>query len=143
MPEKPLEEEAGGTRLSLNANRLSFQCFGVAVPTQGTIILYGKGEKSRIVPIPEFLKTELMDYQKWSNSSYILDNNRGPLNPNAEKSYLNRIFIQVRKRLSLPEHSQGIHVFRHSFLTSLAEAGTNIETMRKLSRCKGIGIALW
>lgn len=98
------------------------------------LIVYGKGDKERILELtsPELLHLFSLYYATFSEQicrhNRILINNRGnPLMPQSVR----RIIKQYTKKLNVAV-SITPHMFRHTFATSLLDAGVDIRYIQSL-----------
>ena len=98
-----------------------------------TLVITGKGQKQRIVPVLEIIKKRIEKYlalcpYKIKNDQPIFVNSRGG-------AYSARLFQKlisdIRKNLNLSETITP-HAFRHSFATHLLEAGGDLRTIQEL-----------
>ncbi len=93
----------------------------------------GKGGKERIVPLLEIVKNGIEEYlaklpYKIGMEDKIFLGVRGkPL----KQTYFNKILINLRRKLNLPEHLTP-HAFRHSFATHLLENGADLRVIQEL-----------
>ena len=98
------------------------------------LIVNGKGRKERIIQIitPGLLKVLRIYCQVYSKEiqeqNYILFNHRGtPLSPQSVRRIINKHL----KQINAPYHVTP-HMFRHTFATSLLEAGMDIRYIQSL-----------
>jgi integrase/recombinase XerD len=113
-----------------------------------------KGAKDRVVPLPTTIYDELRSYWRFHRHPLLLFPNvgRGENNPKSVAarmheatgpmpiSSLQRLIIEVRKELNLPEVT--IHSLRHSFATHLLEAGAHLHTIQQLLGHKQINTTM-
>lgn len=97
-----------------------------------TLIVTGKGNKQRQLPLPLPVKSALNQWLKASNEA--LPN--APLFPNPQGKALSprfaqKILQQTREALNLPAHLTP-HALRHSFATHLLEGGADLRTVQEL-----------
>ncbi len=97
------------------------------------IKIKGKGGKERIIPLLEIVKNAIEEYlaklpYDISETETIFLGTRGkPL----KQTYFNKILINLRRKLNLPEHLTP-HAFRHSFATHLLENGADLRVIQEL-----------
>ena len=97
------------------------------------LIIKGKGNKERIVPIMDYIRDSIVNYIKvcpfeFSNSDPLfLGKRRKRLSPRIIQYALEKI----RVSLSLPETATP-HALRHSFATHLLENGGDLRTIQEL-----------
>ena len=104
---------------------------------QDHIIVSGKGNKQRVVPLGEKVKQSLVAYTPYR---LFFCNNRDNqyLFPSTGRSgHLTRVrFFQILKALShdthIPEHKLTPHNFRHSFATGLLKGGADLKSLQSL-----------
>ena len=97
------------------------------------LIIKGKGNKERIVPIMDYIRDSIVNYIKvcpfeFSNSDPLfIGKRRKRLSPRIIQYALEKI----RVSLSLPETATP-HALRHSFATHLLENGGDLRTIQEL-----------
>ena len=93
----------------------------------------GKGGKERMVPWLEPVKIAIEEYLKFV--PYMIDENMpiflGLRGKKLKQTYFNKILMNMRRRLNLPEHLTP-HAFRHSFATHLLENGADLRVIQEL-----------
>lgn len=85
----------------------------------------GKGDKERIVIIPQFCAHKIQDYKKLCSTVYVFGD--APLNSRSGYEWIR----QLGKRCELL-HSLHPHSLRHSFATHMLASGANLRTLQKL-----------
>lgn len=103
---------------------------------EGFMIIRGKGDKQRMVPISNLSLEEIDKYLKFRNSLGIKKGEEDYVFLNQRGSHLTRTMILIMvKDLAL---RAGItktispHTFRHSFATSMLEGGANLRVIQML-----------
>jgi integrase/recombinase XerD len=98
------------------------------------LLIYGKGKKERVIQIttPELLKLIQKYYSTFEDSirqtGYVLINKRGqPLSTQSVRSIIHKYADKV-----CPTTTVTPHMFRHTFATSLLEAGVDIRYIQSL-----------
>jgi integrase/recombinase XerC len=120
-----------GMRLSELVN-LQDRDFDLA---QGLVKVTGKFNKQRIIPMYDTLTNMVRDYLKIRNSSFSGDNaNAFFLTAKGVKVYHKLVYRVVKKYLSQVTtlHKKSPHVLRHSFATSLLNAGADLNAIKEL-----------
>ena len=97
------------------------------------LVIKGKGNKERIVPIMDYIKDSIVNYIKVCPFEF---NNSDPLFLGKRRKRLSPRIIQyalekIRVSLSLPETATP-HALRHSFATHLLENGGDLRTIQAL-----------
>ncbi len=97
------------------------------------LVIRGKGNKERLVPLMEFIKHEIKEYIKECPKSFENDD---PLFLGKRMNRLSPRIIQytlekIRHNLSLPETATP-HALRHSFATHLLDSGGDLRTIQEL-----------
>ena len=101
--------------------------------TNDYLVIKGKGNKERIVPVMDYIKNSISDYIKvcpfeFSNEDPLfLGKRMKRLSPRISQYALEKI----RVVLSLPETATP-HALRHSFATHLLENGGDLRTIQEL-----------
>ncbi len=101
-----------------------------------TLIVTGKGNKQRQMPLPLPVKSALNQWLTASQSSESGSHPSAPLCPNPQGKPLSPRFAQkilqnTREALNLPAHLTP-HALRHSFATHLLEGGADLRTVQEL-----------
>lgn len=101
----------------------------------GTIMVLGKGNKERIIPvnkrlieiIEKYVSEKRIQFPKQIDSYLLINKNGKPLYPkyvyNTVKSYLGKVSTNQRK---------SPHILRHSFATHLTNNGAQINAIKEL-----------
>jgi integrase/recombinase XerC len=102
-----------------------------------SVKVLGKGNKERIIPLGEFLLTDLKTYlAEKAMQDDVSKGEGGRLLPEyGGKAYSARkVYEVVRKNLSLvtTQGKKGPHVLRHSFATHLARNGADLNAIKDL-----------
>ena len=97
---------------------------------KSTIKVLGKGNKERIIPIPETLNKMICDYllNREIESPYIITCADG------KKAYPKLVYRIVNKYLSLvtTQKKRSPHVLRHSYATNMLNNGADINSIKEL-----------
>ncbi|MCF7929991.1 MAG: site-specific tyrosine recombinase XerD [Acholeplasmataceae bacterium] len=103
---------------------------------QGYVIVKGKGDKERMVPISDMSTIALRNYIVKSRESIIKDQKTNYLFVNQDGQHLSRQgFFKLLKKLA---NDAGVttlcspHTLRHSFATHLLENGMDLRTLQSL-----------
>ena len=117
-----------GLRISeaLNLNYSNFT-------NEDYLIIKGKGNKERIVPMMDYIRKSIMNYLEICPYEFTNDD---PLFIGKRRKRLSPRIIQyalekIRTSLSLPETATP-HALRHSFATHLLENGGDLRTIQEL-----------
>lgn len=102
------------------------------------ILVNGKGNKERIVPINQYSYNCLLEYLEWR--AYIVSNCIGndylfpsrATNKCITRQFVNKILNQLCSDCGLDVTKISPHVLRHSFATHLLENGADILVIQKL-----------
>ncbi len=106
---------------------------GRALPVGEGLIIRGKGDKERLVPILPITQTAIANYVAACPFPMAPDVpvfrgvRGGPLNPRQ----IQKTMSQLRQMLGLPETATP-HALRHSFATHLLERGADLRTIQDL-----------
>jgi integrase/recombinase XerC len=99
----------------------------------GVIIITGKGNKQRMVPILPIVEKRINEYL--SVLPYKINNNEpiflGLRGKKYQAASFEKLIQNIREFLNLP-NSITPHAFRHSFATHLLEAGGDLRTIQEL-----------
>ena len=103
------------------------------IPAEGALVITGKGNRQRLVPLLPIVKQTIERYIQ--NCPFGLGNT-DPLFVGARGKRLNPRVVQrkmkdVRKTMGLPETATP-HAFRHSFATHLLAGGGDLRTIQEL-----------
>lgn len=120
-----------GTGLRIG-EALSLQKKDIPVNDNTPIRVKGKGNKERIVPVMNYVISEIEKYiaacpYNLEEGPLFLGERGGALNPDVFRARLRAL----RGYLGLPEHTTP-HSFRHSFATHLLAGGGDIRTIQEL-----------
>jgi len=102
-------------------------------PTQGALVVTGKGNKQRVVPVLPVVAEAVAVYRAacpytlGANDSLFVGQRGGPLNPGVAQRQVRRL----RDLLGLPEGATP-HALRHSFATHLLSRGGDLRTIQEL-----------
>jgi integrase/recombinase XerC len=110
--------------LSLTKNHLN---------NNGVVIITGKGNKQRMVPILPIVQKRINEYlsalpHKINNNEPIFLGLRGK---KYQPAMFEKLIQKIREYLNLPDTITP-HAFRHSFATHLLEAGGDLRTIQEL-----------
>lgn len=103
------------------------------MPSGDTMVITGKGDKQRVVPVLSVVKRDIDAYVKASpypmtpESPLFLGVRGGRLNPGVAQAMVR----EVRRLLGLPD-SVTPHALRHSFATHLLSGGGDLRTIQEL-----------
>lgn len=106
---------------------------GADMPLSETLVLTGKGNKQRVVPILPVIRQAVDEYLRLC--PWPLERGRpvfrgekgGPLN----QGMVQKVVAQARRALGLPD-SATPHALRHSFATHLLGAGADLRSLQEL-----------
>ena len=106
------------------------------------IVVTGKGNKQRIVPVGSVALKQIKNYLRFSRTEKVKPGSEATLFLNARGSGLSRVYVFKRiKELALKANIQkeiSPHTFRHSFATSLVEAGADLRAVQQMLGHKSI-----
>lgn len=107
----------------------------------GTMRIFGKGRKERVVPFGTELKKILLDYfvirDEWNikKSDFLFINRNGrPLN----RQYIDRIIRKRAKMKGIDAAHLSAHVLRHSYATHMLNNNADLRTIQELLGHKNI-----
>lgn len=97
------------------------------------IVVYGKGNKQRLVPISDALKAILKRYiierDKIAICPYLIINRDGG---KLTKNGLRAIFTRLSKNTGIAGKRFSAHTWRHTFATQMLQAGCDIVTLQQI-----------
>ena len=98
------------------------------------IIVNGKGNKQRIVPIVSIIEEKIRNYQKICEKVFDCKKNSLFLSKSGGKISRTEVYRVVNRRLSLMgvQGKKSPHVLRHTFATHLLNSKAGIETVKEL-----------
>ena len=105
--------------------------------TQMIVRVIGKGNKERILPLPQTLLVALRTFWTTHRHPHLLFPNRNGTSPLCEKS-LRRAFNKARDSLGINKNITP-HSLRHGFATHLLENGVDIRVVQMLLGHASIG----
>lgn len=93
--------------------------------TKRLILIHGKGNKERLVPMSVRAKKHLQEYiiEREYNSIYLFSRSREPYNSEPSKAMISDIFDGIRVRANLPDIT--IHGLRRWFASHLDKCGVD------------------
>jgi integrase/recombinase XerC len=94
----------------------------------GTMRVYGKREKERIIPLNEVLLDFLKKYVQLNNGEYLVMTDKGE---QGYKMLVYRIVKGVLEQITTIERKSP-HVLRHTFATHLLEKGADLNAVKDL-----------
>lgn len=106
---------------------------GSDLPLGETLVLTGKGNKQRVVPILPVVREAMAEYERltpWPitrDATVFRGEKGGPLN----QGMVQKVVAQARRALGLPS-SATPHALRHSFATHLLGAGADLRSLQEL-----------
>jgi integrase/recombinase XerD len=106
-------------------------------PDQGLIRVIGKGNKQRLVPLPEFLADFIRRFTLHSRSQGKIAQGADDflfLNRNGKPLSRVMVFLLVKELAAKAGIRKSIspHTFRHSFATSLVEGGADLRAVQEM-----------
>lgn len=112
--------------VSLTKNHIDFK--------DGTVLVHGKGNKERIIPITTIARKRILNWIAWRaknqhiNSDYIFTNSSG--NPITRKT----VYILTKKYAHAAHITKAIspHTFRHTFATWLLNNGVDLASLQSM-----------
>ena len=101
---------------------------------QKILRIVGKGDKERIIPFGEDLKTLTAKYLEVRNAQFPEQDNPLFLSDKGKRLYPKFIYNTVKKYLQLVSTEEHLspHVLRHSFATHLANRGADLNAIKEL-----------
>ena len=112
------------------AEALSLKRSDVALAQSGRLIITGKGEKQRMVPVLPVVAESMAEYLAacpYRRDPLFLGTHGGPLHPRLVQQLMERL----RLKLGLPATATP-HALRHSFATHLLGAGGDLRAIQDL-----------
>jgi len=97
----------------------------------GQITVTGKGDKTRIIPVPHQTQAALTDYltERDSGSGFLFANAAG--NRLGNTSFY-RMFGRILKRAGLQDSGTTPHALRHAYATTLLHSAVDVKTVQTL-----------
>lgn len=106
------------------------------------IVVTGKGNKQRIVPVGSVALKQIKNYLRFTRPDNAKPGSEATLFLNARGQGLSRVYVFKRiKELAIQANIQkeiSPHTFRHSFATSLVEAGADLRAVQQMLGHKSI-----
>lgn len=103
---------------------------------EGYVVVSGKGNKERVVPISDVALAEIRDYIPWRNSIAIHPGEEDMLFISRRGKRLTRVMIfYIIKKLAADagiKKEISPHTLRHSFATHLLEGGANLRAIQQM-----------
>ena len=112
------------------AEALSLKRADLTAAQSGRLVVTGKGEKDRMVPVPPIVADALAEYVAacpYRHDPLFLGTRGGPLHPRLVQQLMERLQLV----LGLPETATP-HSLRHSFATHLLGAGADLRAIQEL-----------
>jgi integrase/recombinase XerC len=112
------------------AEALSLKRADVVAAQRGRLIITGKGNRQRMVPVLPFVAEALEDYvvaSPFTRDPLFRGSRGGPLHPRI----VQEMVVRLRMELGLPETTTP-HALRHSFATHLLAGGGDLRVIREL-----------
>ena len=96
-----------------------------------TITVTGKGDKTRVIPLPHQTQAALADYlaQRVSESGFLFANAAG--NRLGNTSFY-RMFRRILERAGLAQEDITPHTLRHAYATTLLHSAVDVKTVQEL-----------
>ncbi len=100
---------------------------------QDFLIIKGKGNKERLIPVIPVVNSSILAYLKLSpyaikKDQFLFISNKGSA---INRRYVNELLIKIRRSLNLPEFISP-HALRHSFATHLLESGVDLKSIQQM-----------
>lgn len=109
--------------------------------SENYITVFGKGKKERTVPMPDSLRSAVMDYLSFARNELLLKNRSnekrttkffvnhrgGPLTTRGVRVILDEITNQTSEQIKIHPH-----VLRHTFATHLLNGGADLRSVQSL-----------
>jgi len=115
------------------AEALSLTRAAAPLPGGGALLVRGKGDKERVVPVLPVVREAVAAYLALCphvlgpSDPLFVGLRGGPLNPRQIRAAM----ITLRRALGLPEHATP-HALRHSFATHLLQGGADLRAIQDL-----------
>ncbi len=95
------------------------------------LIRQSKGNKDRVVPLPESILMQLNDYAMVFKPKIFLFEGQISGDPYSERS-MQQVFKNAVRRSGIRQTDASLHWLRHSYATHLLEMGTNVRDLQTL-----------
>lgn len=103
--------------------------------TQGTIRIFGKGRKERLVPMTKSLRDSIFKYMELKRQTLSdLNTNRLIVTDNGKEAYDKFVYQIVSRHLALvsTKKKKSPHILRHSIATALMNNGAQLNDIKEL-----------
>ena len=98
------------------------------------IIIFGKGNKERIVPLLPEIKDKIKEWIKWKNQNFNYNDDAlfiSRLGKRLGPRYVQKLIKKLRHQLDLDKNFTP-HALRHSFATQLLMNGVDLRTLQMM-----------